>query len=91
MYSETAMYPRSPDTRQDDQGGRYWGRATATFDRILLMLGAIALLLLVPVLWIWLLYGSGLGPGAVYGGGIGLCVVTVAIGFAMIRLLEGGR
>ncbi len=55
------------------------------------MLGAIALLAVVPILWIWLLYGAGLGGEAVYAGGIGLCALTAGVGFAMIRILDGRR
>lgn len=55
------------------------------------MAASLALIGLVPVLWIWLLYGSGLGSGAVYGGAVALCGATAAIGFAMLRLLDGGR
>jgi hypothetical protein len=60
-------------------------------DRVLLVLGAIALLALVPMLWIWLLYGGGFGGEAVYVGGMGLCVLTAGVGFAMIRILDGRR
>jgi hypothetical protein len=60
-------------------------------DRALLAVGAAALLAVVPVLWIWLLYGSGLPGSDVIAGGIGLCVLTAGIGFAMIRLLDGAR
>lgn len=60
-------------------------------DRVLLALGAGALLLVVPMLWIWLLYGSGLPGSDVVAGGIGLCVLTAGIGVAMIKLLDGAR
>jgi hypothetical protein len=60
-------------------------------DRALLGLGAAALLAVVPMLWIWLLYGSGLAGSAVLAGGIGLCVLTAGIGAAMIRILDGIR
>jgi hypothetical protein len=60
-------------------------------DRILLALGAGALLLVVPMLWIWLLYGSGLAGSDVIGGGLALCVLTAGIGAAMIRILDGIR
>jgi hypothetical protein len=91
MYSEAVMYPSRPSSADRTPGARYWGRAHGALDRLLLVLGAIALIGLVPVLWIWLLYGSGLGSGAVYGGGAGLCGVTAAIGFAMLHLLDGRR
>jgi hypothetical protein len=58
---------------------------------VLLVLGAIALLALVPILWIWLLYGVGFGSEAVYAGGIGLCALAAGVGFAMIRILDGPR
>jgi hypothetical protein len=60
-------------------------------DRVLLGLGAAALLAVVPMVWIWLLYGSGLSPGAIRGGGIGLGALTVGIGLTMIRILDGER
>jgi hypothetical protein len=58
---------------------------------VLLVLGAIALLAVVPILWTWLLYGGGFGDEAVYAGGIGICVLTAGVGFAMIRILDGRR
>jgi hypothetical protein len=70
---------------------RYWGRASGARDRLLLVLGAISLLLVVPALWIWILYSGRFGAETVYGGGIGLCVLAGGVGFAMIRILEGGR
>jgi hypothetical protein len=85
------MYPSRPNHLERTRGARYWGRADGILDRLLLVLGAIALIGLIPVLWIWLLYGSGLGSGAVYGCTLALCGVTAAIGFAMIRLLDGRR
>ncbi|MGA8925738.1 MAG: hypothetical protein WB462_05905 [Solirubrobacterales bacterium] len=84
-------YPDRSTSTDRTHGSRYWGRADGTLDRLLLVLGAIALIGLVPVLWIWLLYGSGLGSAAVSGGGIALCGVTAVIGFAMLRLLDGRR
>ena len=60
-------------------------------DRLLLAVGAAALLAVVPMLWIWLLYGSGLPGSDVLVGGIGLCVLTAGIGGAMIRILDGIR
>ena len=83
------MYLRSSGRGPNDHGGRYWGRATGIFDRALLVIGALALLLVVTVLWIWLVYGSDLGTGGVYATGIGLCALTAGIGFAMIRILDG--
>jgi hypothetical protein len=60
-------------------------------DRALLGLGAAALVGIVPVLWIWLVYGSGLTGSGLWAGGIGLSALTAGIGGAMIRLLDGGR
>jgi hypothetical protein len=60
-------------------------------DRVLLGFGAAALLAVVPMLWIWLLYGSGVGPTVVHAAAIGLCVLTAGIGFAMLRILDGKR
>jgi hypothetical protein len=80
---------RSVDTRRNQ--ARYWGRAQGVRDRLLLVLGAVALLAVVPALWIWLLYSGRFRAELVYAGGIGLCALTVGIGFAMIRILEGGR
>jgi hypothetical protein len=60
-------------------------------DRALLGIGAAALVAVVPVLWIWLVYGSGLAGGGLWAGCIGLCALTAGIGAAMIRLLDGGR
>lgn len=85
------MYPDRTRSAENDHPARYWGRADGSLDRLLLVLGAIALIGLVPVLWIWLLYGSGLGSTIVYGGGTALCAVTAGIGFAMLRLLDGRR
>lgn len=90
MYSDTGMYLGSRNPRAPDAGSRYWGRADGTLDRVLLVLGAISLLLLVPILWIWLVYG-GRDSGVVYGGGAALCAITVGIGMAMIRVLDGRR
>jgi hypothetical protein len=60
-------------------------------DRLLLALGALALTALVPLLWTWLLYGSRLTGLQLDMAALGLGGVTVAIGAAMIRILEGGR
>jgi hypothetical protein len=91
MYSKTVMYLGSRRMSRSGQGGRYWGRADGAFDRLLLAVGTVSLVLVVPSLWIWLLYGSGLGAEVVYAGGVGLCILTAAIGFAMIRILDGDR
>jgi hypothetical protein len=60
-------------------------------DRVLLVLGAVALVVLVPMLWIWLLYGSALAGSGLWATAIGLCALTAGIGGAMIRILDGGR
>jgi hypothetical protein len=56
---------------------------------VLLGLGAVALLVLVPLLWSWLLYGSGLSGSALLLSGVGLCAVTAGIGWGMLRILDG--
>jgi hypothetical protein len=58
-------------------------------DRVLLGMGAVALLALVPLLWIWLVYSSGLAGLGFWAGGLGLCAVTAGIGWAMLRILDG--
>ena len=58
-------------------------------DRVLLAVGAAALLLVVPMLWIFLVYGRALAGAELWAGGITLCALTAGIGFAMIRLLDG--
>jgi hypothetical protein len=83
------MHLKSPKGESLDSQARYWGRSDGTFDRVLLVLGAISLLALVPILWIWLLYGSGFGSQVVYAGAIGLSGLTAGLGFAMIRILDG--
>jgi hypothetical protein len=85
------MYSRSSRVGSRAHDARYWGRSEGKLDRVLLVLGAVALLAVVPILWIWLLYGGGFGGEAVYPGGIGLCVLTAGVGFAMIRILDGRR
>jgi hypothetical protein len=60
-------------------------------DRALLAVGAAALLAVIPMLWIWLLYGSGLPGSDVVAGAIALSVLAAGIGGAMIRLLDGAR
>jgi hypothetical protein len=60
-------------------------------DRVLLGLGAAALIAVVPILWIWLAYGSALTGPRLWVAGIGLCALTAGIGAAMIRLLDGPR
>jgi hypothetical protein len=60
-------------------------------DRALVGLGAAALIAVVPILWIWLVYGSGLAGSGLWASAIGLCALTAGIGAAMIRLLDGVR
>jgi hypothetical protein len=60
-------------------------------DRALLGIGAAALVAVVPILWIWLVYGSGLTGGGLWAGGVGLGALTAGIGGAMIRVLDSGR
>jgi hypothetical protein len=84
------MYPRSGSPLEGGKA-RYWGRTQEVFDRVLLVLGAIALVALVPMLWIWLLYGSSLGARGVYAAATGLSLLSAGIGFAMIRILDGRR
>jgi len=60
-------------------------------DRLLLGLGAFALTALVPMLWIWLLYGSRLTGLHLDIAALGLGGVTAGIGAAMIRILDGTR
>jgi hypothetical protein len=85
------MYLGGPSAGPSRHEARYWGRASGARDRLLLVLGAISLLLVVPALWIWLLYSGRFGSEVVFGGGIGLCALAAVIGFAMIRILEGSR
>jgi uncharacterized RDD family membrane protein YckC len=60
-------------------------------DRLLLGLGAAALVAVVPMLWLWLLYGSALSGARIYAAAAALCALTAAIGGAMIRILDGPR
>jgi hypothetical protein len=102
MYPDTQMYPpdRKPnagwkpaDARSQDemalrQALQVFRRSADSF---LLLLGGIALVGVVPVLWIWVLYGSGFGSPVVSAAAIALCVLTAGIGFAMLRILDGRR
>jgi hypothetical protein len=85
------MYLGGRSAGPNRNNARYWGRASEARDRLLLVLGAISLLLLIPALWIWLLYSGSFGAEVVHGGGIGLSALAAGIGFAMIRILDGGR
>jgi hypothetical protein len=60
-------------------------------DRALLGLGAAALVAVIPMLWMWLRYASGAPRPGIYAGGVGLAAITVAIGWAMLRILDGIR
>jgi hypothetical protein len=91
MYSETVMYPKSGRADSTRERARYWGRAQGFLDRALLLLGAIGLVAVIPMLWIWALYGGGLGDRGVYVAAVGLSVLAAGLGFAMIRLLDGRR
>ena len=62
-----------------------------TLDRVLLALGAAALLAVIPMLWMWLLYGSDLGPAVVYPGAVALAALTLGTGLVIIRILDEGR
>jgi hypothetical protein len=60
-------------------------------DRVLLGLGAAALIAVVPIVWIWLVYGSGFAGSSLWAAAVCLCVLVAGIGAAMIRLLDEGR
>jgi hypothetical protein len=60
-------------------------------DRVLLALGAAALLAVIPMLWMWLLYRSGFGDAAVYVGAIVLGALALGTGILMNRILDEGR
>lgn len=60
-------------------------------DRVLLGVGVVALLLVVPIVWILLVYGRALAGAELWVAGIGLSVMTAGIGLAMIRILDGQR
>jgi hypothetical protein len=60
-------------------------------DKALIGVGAAALVVVVPMLWIWLVYGRGLSGTDLWAGGIALCVLTAGIGAALIRILDGIR
>jgi hypothetical protein len=83
------MYPRSGRLSSREHRARYWGQAQGALDRLLLVVGAVALLALVPIVWIWVLYGAAFDGAAIYAFGIGLCLLTAGIGYAMIRILDG--
>lgn len=59
--------------------------------RILLAVGALALIAVIPLLWMWLLYASSLSPAVVYAGAVTLAGITIATGAAMIRILDDAR
>jgi hypothetical protein len=91
MYSKTVMYLGGSNPGPSRSDARYWGRARGALDRLLLALGFVSLVLLVPALWIWLLYSGRFGGGLVYAGGLGLSTLAAGIGLAMIRMLDGRR
>jgi hypothetical protein len=59
--------------------------------RLLLGLGAVALVAVLPLLWMWLLYASSLSGAPVYLGAVGLGGLALGIGLSMNRLLDGTR
>lgn len=59
--------------------------------RLLLGTGAAALILVIPLLWMWLLYASGLSALTVKAGAIGLGGLAVGTGAAMLRILDERR
>lgn len=59
--------------------------------RALLGVGAVALVAVIPLLWMWLLYASGLPALTVYLGAIALAGLSITTGAAMIRILDEGR
>jgi hypothetical protein len=85
------MYLGGSNRGPSRHDARYWGRARRAGDRLLLVLGAISLVLVVPSLWIWLLYSGRFGGGLVYAGGLALSALAAGVGFAMIRILDGPR
>jgi hypothetical protein len=60
-------------------------------DRALFIIGVVSLLVLVPMLWFWIAYGSVLSPALVWVGGIGLSLLAAGIGLALIRILDDVR
>ena len=60
-------------------------------DRVLFGVGVVALVLVVPTVWILLFYGRALAGGELWVAGIGLSVMTAGIGLALIRILDGER
>jgi hypothetical protein len=57
---------------------------------VLLGVGVVALVLVVPTVWILLVYGRALVGVELWGAGICLSVMAAGIGLAMIRILDGG-
>jgi hypothetical protein len=58
-------------------------------DRALLAVSGAALVVVVPLLWIFLVYGRALAGANLWVSGVVLCVLTAGIGAAMIRILDG--
>ena len=54
----------------------------------MLAAGAVALLAVIPLLWMWLLYASSLSRATIVAAAIVLAVVTLGTGAAMIRGLD---
>jgi sterol desaturase/sphingolipid hydroxylase (fatty acid hydroxylase superfamily) len=94
------MYPadRNPNAGRKPAGAQPQGETALrqawqvfrrSADSFLLIIGAVALLLLIPMLWLWIAYGGVHSPGLVWAGGVGLSALTAGIGLAMIRILDG--
>jgi hypothetical protein len=58
---------------------------------VLFALGAGALVLVVPLLWILLVYGRTLAGADLWVAGVALSAVTAGIGAALLRMLDGRR
>ena len=56
--------------------------------RLLFGVGFAALLFAVPVLWMYVLYGTRLPGWGVYAVAIGLCLLTAGLGRALIGMIE---
>ena len=60
-------------------------------DRVLFGVGVVALLLVVPTVWILLFYERALAGADLWAAGIALSAVTAGIGVALVRMLGDGR
>jgi hypothetical protein len=56
--------------------------------RVLFGIGFAALLVAVPVLWMYVLYAAALPPWGTYAAAIGLCALAAGLGRALIGMLE---